>query len=51
MGPFVLAAKFKVPVSFVFAMKETPLHYHFFASEIKDYTHLNKDAIMQGDAK
>jgi len=47
MGPFVLAAKFKVPVSFVFAMKETPLHYHFFASEIKDYTHFSKDALMQ----
>ncbi len=47
MGPFVLAAKFKVPVSFVFAMKETDLHYHFFASEIKDYAHLSKDALMQ----
>ena len=31
MGPFVLAATFKVPVSFVFAMKETSLHYHFFS--------------------
>ena len=47
MGPFVLAAKFKVPVSFVFAMKETPLHYHFFASKIKDYTHFSKDTLMQ----
>jgi predicted LPLAT superfamily acyltransferase len=47
MGPFVLAAKFKVPVSFVFAMKETPLHYHFFASKIKDYAHLSKDTLMQ----
>ena len=47
MGPFVLAAKFKVPVSFVFAMKETNLHYHFFASGIKDYAHLNKETLMQ----
>jgi predicted LPLAT superfamily acyltransferase len=47
MGPFVLAARFKVPVSFVFAMKETPSHYHFFASEIKDYTHLSKEMLMQ----
>ena len=47
MGPFVLAAKFKVPVSFVFAIKETSLHYHLFASEIKDYSHLGKDALMQ----
>ncbi|MEO5591696.1 MAG: lysophospholipid acyltransferase family protein, partial [Chitinophagaceae bacterium] len=27
-GPFVLAATFKVPLSFVFAFKETDLHYH-----------------------
>jgi predicted LPLAT superfamily acyltransferase len=47
MGPFVLAAQFKVPVSFVFAMKESNLHYHFFASEIKDYAHLSKDVLMQ----
>ena len=38
MGPFVLASKFKVPVSYVFAVKESKLHYHFFASEIKDYS-------------
>lgn len=47
MGPFVLAAQFKVPVSFVFAMKETDLHYHFFASAIKDYAHLSKATLMQ----
>ena len=47
MGPFVLAARFKVPVSFVFAVKETPSHYHFFASKIKDYTHLSKEMLMQ----
>lgn len=37
MGPFLLASKFKVPVSFVFAVKESNLHYHFFASSIKKY--------------
>jgi predicted LPLAT superfamily acyltransferase len=31
-GPFVLASKLRVPVSFVFALKETSYHYHFFAS-------------------
>jgi predicted LPLAT superfamily acyltransferase len=30
-GPFVLASKLDVPVSFVFAMKETHYHYHFYA--------------------
>ena len=36
-------ATFKVPVSFVFALKETALHYHFFASAIKDYSKLGKE--------
>lgn len=47
MGPFLLAAKFKVPVTFVFAVKETNLHYHFFASEIKDYSQRPKETVMQ----
>ena len=47
LGPFLLAAKFKVPVSFVFAMKETSLHYHFFAREIKDYSGYQKQDFMQ----
>ncbi len=47
MGPFLLAAKFKVPVSFVFAVKETKLHYHFFASEIKQYDNADKKMVMQ----
>jgi predicted LPLAT superfamily acyltransferase len=36
-GPFYLAAKFKAPVSFVFAMKETRSHYHFYATPAKVY--------------
>lgn len=47
MGPFVLASTFKVPVSFVFAVKENNLHYHFFASKIKKYSHLDKGVVMQ----
>ena len=47
MGPFLLAATFKVPVSFVFAAKESKLHYHFFASQIKDYSHFGKNQLMQ----
>lgn len=47
MGPFVLAATFKVPVCFVFAVKENNLHYHLFASSIKLYGHLQKEAMMQ----
>lgn len=33
-GPFQLAAGFNVPVSVVFAMKESATHYHFFGSEL-----------------
>jgi predicted LPLAT superfamily acyltransferase len=36
-GPFLLANTFRVPVSFVFAMKETSLHYHFYASPATIY--------------
>jgi predicted LPLAT superfamily acyltransferase len=31
-GPFYLAMKYGVPVSFVFAMKECSRHYHFYAT-------------------
>jgi predicted LPLAT superfamily acyltransferase len=33
IGPFLLAASFRAPVSLVFAFKETPQHYHFYSSE------------------
>ena len=46
MGPFVLAAKFKVPVSFVYSMKENSLQYHFFASPIKNYSGVDRNAVM-----
>lgn len=42
LGPFLLAARFRVPVSFVFAMKETTFHYHLFASAPKNYLDLGK---------
>ncbi len=36
-GPFVIATRLKVPVSFVFAMKESDQHYHFYATKPKEY--------------
>jgi predicted LPLAT superfamily acyltransferase len=33
-GPFILAATFKVPVSVVFAFKETQTHYHFYGTTL-----------------
>lgn len=32
LGPFALASKLDVPVSFVFAVKQSPTHYHFSAT-------------------
>jgi predicted LPLAT superfamily acyltransferase len=33
-GPFLLASGFNVPVSIVFAFKESAVHYHFFGSPV-----------------
>ena len=32
VSPFYMAGKYNVPVVYVFAMKETNTHYHFFAT-------------------
>jgi predicted LPLAT superfamily acyltransferase len=47
MGPFLLASTFKVPVSFVFAVKESNLHYHLFATGIKDYGTFNRNEFIR----
>ena len=46
-GPFVLAAQFKVPVCYVFAMKEGASHYHFYSTDIKTYDYSDKATAMQ----
>jgi predicted LPLAT superfamily acyltransferase len=46
VGPFVLASTFKVPVSFVYAFKETNRHYHLFSSEPKRYDQLAKAEVV-----
>jgi predicted LPLAT superfamily acyltransferase len=33
-GPFAIASTFNVPVSFVYAFKESNTHYHFFGSKL-----------------
>jgi predicted LPLAT superfamily acyltransferase len=47
LGPFMLAAKFRVPVSFVYGLKESTFHYHFFASEVKEYPDLEQNVVVQ----
>jgi len=34
LGPFLLSASFRVPVSVVFAFKESASHYHFYGSTL-----------------
>jgi predicted LPLAT superfamily acyltransferase len=46
-GPFVLATSLKVPVSYVFAFKESNTHFHFYASEMKIYDKAAKEMLMQ----
>ncbi|HVM88385.1 MAG TPA: hypothetical protein VMT76_09360 [Puia sp.] len=47
IGPFLLAAQFKVPVSLTFAVKETNAHYHFFATKPKEYDLKSKENFMK----
>ena len=47
MGPFLLAATFKVPVCYVFAAKESNLHYHLFSSKPFNYQHLRREQAIQ----
>ena len=46
-GPFILASQFKVPVCFVFAMKEGSAHYHFYSTDIKMYDYGDKTTVMR----
>jgi len=48
-GPFYLAARFNAPITFVFAVKETSSHYHFFATEAKRYKISSKRSIKEGE--
>ncbi|MFH1159924.1 MAG: lipid A biosynthesis acyltransferase [bacterium] len=34
VGPVALASRFNIPVSYVFAVKETRTHYHFYATPL-----------------
>lgn len=46
-GPFELAARLKVPYTFVFAIKESSKHYHFYAMPGKMLETGNVEAIIE----
>ena len=41
-GPFLLAASFQVPVSIVFAFKESSTHYHFYGSPLMERSEIRE---------
>ncbi len=51
IGPMVLASKYSIPVTFVFSVKETNTHYHFFATEGKVYSKERKPALRNESIK
>jgi predicted LPLAT superfamily acyltransferase len=36
-GPFIMALKFRVPVAYVHAFKDTATHYHFYSTPLKRF--------------
>ncbi len=50
MGPFVLATTFRVPVSYVFCVKEGAMHYHLSSTPPKEYTGDRKTALASAFA-
>ncbi|HTD40081.1 MAG TPA: hypothetical protein VK671_05635 [Mucilaginibacter sp.] len=45
LGPFLMPIKFNVPVTFVYGMKESKYHYHFFSSDVKEYQDTGADDV------
>ena len=45
-GPFLLTLKFKVPVTYVYAFKETATHYHLYSTEVKTFSQANGDTVQ-----
>jgi len=50
-GPLYLASKFKVPVSFVFTLKDSPSKYHFYATKGKIYEYPSRIKTRKADMK
>lgn len=49
IGPMMLAGKYKIPVSFVFSVKETNRHYHFFATKGKVYP-IDRNPVLRNES-
>ena len=49
-GPFLIASRLKVPVVFVYVMKEPNLHYHLYTREV-EVSHRNEKALLAAYTK
>jgi len=49
-GPFLLAATFRVPVSLVFAFKESASHYHLYATPPREYHGRRQQGVQEAAA-
>lgn len=45
VGPFSISKRLKVPATYVYAMKEGPTHYHFYATEPFTFEHSLREFI------
>ncbi len=45
----ILASKYKIPVSFVFSLKESNRKYHFYATKGKVFPNIQKPGAKQGN--
>ncbi len=45
-GPFLIALKLKVPITYVYAFKESSTHYHFFSTGIKYFDSKKGDSVQ-----
>jgi predicted LPLAT superfamily acyltransferase len=50
-GPFYMAMKYGIPITYVSAVKETNTHYHFFATEPRMYKNFGKPKMRDAEVK
>lgn len=46
-GPFLIASRLKVPVAYVYVMKEKNLHYHLYARRTETLKHRDAQGLLQ----
>jgi predicted LPLAT superfamily acyltransferase len=50
-GPYYIATRYDIPVTFVFTIKESKTHYHFYASKPKIYRNISGTGNEDDDMK